>query len=161
MGIGVSSGGDDKALEAVKVAVSSPLLETTINGATDVIINFSGDVTLNDVEDAVSYVQDLTGADTNIIFGTTYDSGSADTVKITVIATGIEETRPAGRPGFGRPVSTAKPPMRGVAPGAGTGVIPGIPSGPAPRPAGGAPVPQRVQPRSINIPGFLKNNNVE
>ena len=72
--IGIGAGrGDDKALEAVKQAVASPLLETTIQGASHVIINVSGDISLMDANDAASYVQDLTGEDTNIIFGALYD----------------------------------------------------------------------------------------
>ena len=60
IGIG-NAKGDDKAIEAVKLAVASPLLETTINGATHVIINISGDISLMDANDAASYVQDLAG----------------------------------------------------------------------------------------------------
>lgn len=89
--IGIGFGkGDDKAAEAVKMAVESPLLETTINGATDVIVNVSGDITLADASDAASYVQELAGDDVNIIFGAMYDEASADSCKITVIATGLE-----------------------------------------------------------------------
>ncbi|MCF0186956.1 MAG: cell division protein FtsZ, partial [Bacteroidaceae bacterium] len=61
IGIG-SAKGDEKALEAVKQAVASPLLETSITGATDVIVNICGDVGLNDANEATSYVQDMTGA---------------------------------------------------------------------------------------------------
>ncbi|MGI6006803.1 MAG: cell division protein FtsZ [Ruminococcus sp.] len=90
IGIGESKG-DDKALEAVQQAVASPLLETTINGATDVIVNISGDISLMDANDAVSYVQDLAGEDTNIIFGALYDDTAVDTARITVIATGLND----------------------------------------------------------------------
>ena len=90
--IGIGSGkGDDKASEAVKMAVESPLLETTINGASHVIINVSGDITLTDASDAASYVQDLAGDDVNIIFGAMYDASKSDTCTITVIATGLDE----------------------------------------------------------------------
>ena len=91
VGIG-SATGDDKAIEAVRLAVESPLLETSIVGASDVIINITGDITLFDASDAASYVQDLTGDDTNIIMGAREDKNMADTVKITVIATGLENT---------------------------------------------------------------------
>ena len=85
--IGIGEGkGDDKAMEAVQQAVSSPLLETTIEGASHVIINVSGDISLMDANDAASYVQNLTGEDTNIIFGALYDDKEADYVRITVIA---------------------------------------------------------------------------
>ena len=90
--IGIGTGkGDDKANEAVKMAVESPLLETTISGATHVIINVSGDISLADANDAASYVQELTGDDVNIIFGAMYDENMTDTCNITIIATGIEQ----------------------------------------------------------------------
>ena len=88
IGIGVGKG-EDKAMEAVKMAVESPLLETTIAGATDVIINVSGDISLIDANIAASYVQELTGDNVNIIFGAMYNADDVDTCKITVIATGI------------------------------------------------------------------------
>ena len=84
IGIGEAKG-DDKALEAVQQAVSSPLLETTIEGASHVIINISGDISLMDANDAASYVQNLAGEDANIIFGAMYDDSVADYARITVI----------------------------------------------------------------------------
>ena len=88
--IGIGSGnGDDKALEAVKQAVASPLLETTIQGASHVIINISGDITLMDASDAAEYVQELAGENANIIFGAMYDDSVSDEATITVIATGL------------------------------------------------------------------------
>ena len=96
IGIGEARG-DDKAMEAVQQAVSSPLLETTIKGATHVIINISGDISLMDANDAASYVQELTGEDANIIFGAMYDDSVADYARITVIATGLSDAaQPAG-----------------------------------------------------------------
>ena len=90
--IGIGEGkGDDKALDAVKMAVESPLLETTINGATHVIVNVSGDITLADASDAASYVQELAGDEVNIIFGAMYDASKSDSCTITVIATGLED----------------------------------------------------------------------
>jgi len=88
--IGIGQGrGDDKALEAVKQAVASPLLETTIAGASHVIINVSGDITLMDASDAAEFVQELAGEDANIIFGAMYDDSRTDEAVITVIATGL------------------------------------------------------------------------
>ena len=78
IGIGTARG-DDKALEAVKQAITSPLLETTIAGASHVIINVSGDISLADASDA------------NVIFGAMYDSTNSDEVSITVIATGLQD----------------------------------------------------------------------
>lgn len=90
--IGIGYGkGDDKASEAVKMAVESPLLETTISGATHVIINVSGDITLSDAADAADYVQNLAGDEVNIIFGAMYDEAKSDSCTITVIATGLED----------------------------------------------------------------------
>ncbi len=98
--IGIGTGkGDDKASEAVKMAVESPLLETTISGATHVIINVSGDITLADASDAASYVQELAGDEVNIIFGAMYDESQGDSCRITVIATGLEDaTLPTNKP---------------------------------------------------------------
>ena len=98
--IGIGEGkGDDKASEAVKMAVESPLLETTISGATHVIINVSGDITLADASDAASYVQELAGDNVNIIFGAMYDETKSDSCRITFIATGLEDaTLPTNKP---------------------------------------------------------------
>ena len=90
IGIGEAKG-DDKALEAVQQAVSSPLLETTIQGASHVIINISGDISLMDANDAASYVQNLAGESANIIFGAMYDDTVTDSCRITVIATGLDD----------------------------------------------------------------------
>ncbi len=90
--IGIGFGkGEEKAIEAVKQAVESPLLETTINGAQNVIINLSGDITMEDVGGASDYVDSLAGDDTNVIFGAKEDKSQADVVTITVIATGLED----------------------------------------------------------------------
>ncbi|WP_394522473.1 cell division protein FtsZ [Lacrimispora sp. JR3] len=89
IGIGHAKG-DEKALEAVKQAVSSPLLETTIEGASHVIINISGDISLIEANEAASYVQEMAGDDANIIFGAMYDENAQDEASITVIATGLD-----------------------------------------------------------------------
>ena len=90
IGIGTGSG-DDKCVEAVKEAISSPLLETTIEGASQVIINISGDVGLQEANDAAMYIEELTGENTNIIFGVMFPEAEDDSVKFTVIATGLED----------------------------------------------------------------------
>ena len=88
--IGIGAGRvDDKALEAVKEAVASPLLETTSQGASNVIVNVSGDITLMDASDAADYVQELAGEGASIIFGAMYDDTKSDECTITVIATGL------------------------------------------------------------------------
>ena len=91
VGIGTASG-DDKCSEAMKIAVSSPLLETTINGASHVLINISGDVSLIEANEAVEYVREMADPNANIIFGTAYHETAEDTVTITVIATGVKNS---------------------------------------------------------------------
>ena len=90
IGIGYGSG-DDKCMEAVKQATTSPLLETNIEGATHVILHIAGAVSLIEVNEAATYVQELAGEEANIIFGAIYDESSPDQCRITVIATGLEE----------------------------------------------------------------------
>lgn len=109
IGIGTARG-DDKALEAVKQAITSPLLETTIAGASHVIINVSGDISLIDANEAASYVQEQVGEEANVIFGAMYDAGNSDEVSITVIATGLQENGSKGgfssfRPAAGKTAS--------------------------------------------------------
>lgn len=94
--IGIGKGkGDDKAIDAVKMAVTSPLLETTIEGATHVIINVSGDISLMEANEAASFVQELAGDEANIIFGAMFDENLKDEATITVIATGLENQEAA------------------------------------------------------------------
>jgi cell division protein FtsZ len=93
--IGIGYGkGEDKAADAIKMAVESPLLETTLSGATDVILNISGDISIFDANDAASYVQEIAGEDINVIFGAMYNEDMSDSCTVTVIATGIVETPP-------------------------------------------------------------------
>ena len=89
IGIGAAKG-DDKAIEAVKTAVTSPLLETTIQGASHIIFNISGDISLIEANEAASYVQELAGEEANIIFGAMFDDTKQDEATITVIATGLD-----------------------------------------------------------------------
>ena len=92
IGIGVGNG-EDKAITAIKNAMESPLLETTVSGATDIIVNLSGDIGIQETSEAVSYLTDIAGDNVNIIFGTV-DGNVADEVSITIIATGINSGRP-------------------------------------------------------------------
>jgi cell division protein FtsZ len=109
IGIGVGKG-DDKCVEAVKAAITSPLLETTIDGATHVIINISGEISLIEANEAASYVQELAGESANIIFGAMYDDTNADTVTITVIATGLQGQENAGKvAGLGNGFNSSRP----------------------------------------------------
>ncbi len=95
MGVGYAIG-KGKAEEAARMAVSSPLLETSINGARGVLINITGsdDMGLEDVEAAANLVQEAAHPDANIIFGTTFDNTLEDQIRVTVIATGFEEPKP-------------------------------------------------------------------
>ncbi len=92
IGIGVGSG-EDKAITAIKNAMESPLLETTVSGATDIIVNLSGDIGIQETSEAVSYLTEVAGDNVNIIFGTV-DGNAPDEVSITIIATGINSGRP-------------------------------------------------------------------
>lgn len=92
MGIGHAIG-KGKAEEAAKMAVASPLMETSINGAHGVLINITGseDMSLDDVEAAANLVQEAAHPDANIIFGATFDESMEDEIRVTVIATGFED----------------------------------------------------------------------
>lgn len=90
MGIGRSKG-ENRIIESVRQAVSSPLLETTIEGAKSVILNVTGgkDLMLSEISEAAELVQGIIDPSANIIFGSTIDDSMVDEVKITVIATGF------------------------------------------------------------------------
>lgn len=168
--IGIGEGkGDDKAMEAVKMAVESPLLETTISGASHVIINISGDITLADASDAASYVQELAGDDVNIIFGAMYDEAKSDSCTITVIATGLEDkansavqSRLGGGAAFRQPASHMTPTsLKGLQPTA--PATPATQGGQAPRPVQSVPgihkptdIRSSVEEKSLKIPDFLQ-----
>lgn len=180
IGIGMAKG-DEKAIEAVKLAVASPLLETTITGASHVIINISGDISLMDANDAASYVQDLAGENANIIFGAKYDDTRADEATITVIATGLEEAGAQTSkimPGlkYQQPVTTAPRPAvtpssmlnRPVTPASAAPVTPSytttqqsVPVTPVAPTYTGIQRPKRpesnVPEKDIKIPEFLKS----
>jgi len=92
MGVGHAAG-KGKAEDAAKMAVASPLMETSINGARGVLINITGseDMDLEDVETAANLVQEAAHPDANIIFGATFDESMQDEIRVTVIATGFED----------------------------------------------------------------------
>ena len=93
MGVGRAAG-KGKAEEAARAAIASPLMETSINGAHGVLINITGsaDIGLDDVEAAASLVQESAHPDANIIFGATFDDSMEDQIRVTVIATGFEDS---------------------------------------------------------------------
>ena len=83
--------GDNKAVDAIKQAMDSPLLETTVSGASDIIVNFSGNVGIVEAYDAITFLTEQAGDEANIIFGTVDNDQAGEDVSITIIATGLEE----------------------------------------------------------------------
>lgn len=94
MGIG-SGVGDNRAQMAARAAISSPLLDVSIEGAKGILFNITGgsDMTMTEVDEAAKIVAEAADADANIIFGATIDEKLVDQMRITVIATGFDETR--------------------------------------------------------------------
>jgi cell division protein FtsZ len=187
--IGIGMGiGDDKCIDAVKQAITSPLLETTIQGASHVIINISGDISLIEANEAATLVQELAGDTANIIFGAMFDDVNPDTATITVIATGLDARskdmvktpdflrQPHNTGGFGntmsRPVS--KPEFNMSRPSYTTGTTynstPQTTSQPSSSPyhtdpnrrpisqPAKAPTNTNTDPSGIKIPEFLQKN---
>ncbi len=114
MGVGTAVG-KGKAEEAARIAVSSPLMETSIDGARGVLINITGsaDMGLEDVEAAATLVQEAAHPDANIIFGATFDDSMDDTIRVTVIATGFDDKNSKPEPA---PVAQAAPAAQPVQP---------------------------------------------
>ncbi len=91
IGIGRESSGDDKAVKAAIHAISSPILEASIKGAKNAIINISGgDITLDQANQAVAAIQEAAGSDLNIIFGVSINENLGNDIYVSVIATGLE-----------------------------------------------------------------------
>ena len=148
MGVGHAAG-KGKAEDAARLAVASPLMETSINGARGVLINITGseDMDLEDVETAANLVQEAAHPDANIIFGATFDDSLQDEIRVTVIATGFEES-PAGADnasaaassvstgGTVRPISVKERPQ-------------GLFTGAAEKAAAAAPAPSPVAPHPM------------
>ena len=148
IGIGEASG-DEKAAEAVQAAVTSPLLETTIEGAKNVIINITGDVSLFEANEAASYVQELAGENANIIFGVRYEDTYPDECSITVMATGIgDPDNGKAQKSFGFNKPAAKKPF---ASSFNAGTQSAAPQAEAKEEAPG------VEEKAIKIPDFLQN----
>ncbi len=103
MGIGAGSG-DNRAQTAAKNAISCPLLEeTSIEGATGVLVNITGDLdmTLYEVREAMDIIYEATSQNANVIFGLVYDEQLEDEIRVTVIATGFDHTRQGARRSVG------------------------------------------------------------
>ncbi|MBJ8326009.1 cell division protein FtsZ [Streptococcus pacificus] len=94
MGIGIGSG-EERIVEAARKAIYSPLLETTIDGAEDVIVNVTGglDMTLTEAEEASEIVSQAAGQGVNIWLGTSIDDTMADEIRVTVVATGVRQDK--------------------------------------------------------------------
>ncbi|MDT5042881.1 MAG: cell division protein FtsZ [Actinoplanes sp.] len=150
MGIG-SARGDNRAVEAAEKAISSPLLEQSMDGARGVLLSIAGgsDLGLFEINDAAQLVTDAAHPDANIIFGAVIDDALGDEVRVTVIAAGFDGGTPSYKPAEpGRKVvSQAAPPtVTSTAP------LP-VSSTPAP------PPPRRVLFDDVDVPDFLKNGS--
>ena len=124
IGIG-SASGENKAVDAIKEAMDSPLLETTVSGATDIIVNFSGNIGIVEAYDAVTYLTEQAGDGVNIIFGTVDNDNMGEDISITIIATGLERSgesdvtsRYAGTASPMGTMTTPKPSVTTAAPAA-------------------------------------------
>lgn len=159
MGIGVASG-DTRAVDAAQQAISSRLLESSIDGATRVLLSIAGskDLGIQEINDAADLVANAVDPEANIIFGTVVDESLGDQVRITVIATGFtdanvnkqDELFSAGR-ASGKPAATpATTAASTAAPAAG--------SAPATRNIGGTELPNFGNDQ-FELPDFLKRGN--
>jgi cell division protein FtsZ len=152
MGIG-SARGDNRAVEAAEVAISSPLLEQSMDGARGVLLSIAGgsDLGLFEIHDAAQLVTDAAHPDANIIFGAVIDDALGDEVRVTVIAAGFD----GGTPSY----KAAEPPRKAspaqpqpAAPHGSPSVVPSTP--PAPTQS-----PRRVLFDDVDVPDFLKNGS--
>ena len=136
MGVGHAAG-KGKAEEAARMAVASPLMETSINGAHGVLINITGseDMDLEDVETAASLVQEAAHPDANIIFGATFDDSLDDEIRVTVIATGFEEGGAAAQAAPAAAAAQAAPRAQGLFTGAAEKAAAAAPAAPTAEPA--------------------------
>lgn len=109
MGIGIGSG-EERIIEAARKAIYSPLLETTIDGAEDVIVNVTGglDMTLTEAEEASEIVSQAAGSGVNIWLGTSIDDSMKDEIRVTVVATGVGKDRVEAAGHFRQPRSFAQ-----------------------------------------------------
>ena len=116
MAIGEGNG-DGRALQAAQAAITSPLLDTSIDGARGVLMNITGglDLTLMEVHEAAQAIRELVDEEANIIFGTVVVPNAKPEVKITLIATGVQTgTGAVRRPPIGPPLPSSTDPSRGL-----------------------------------------------
>ena len=109
MGIGVGEG-ESRAVDAAKMAINSPLLETSIDGAKGILLNISGssDLSIFEVNEAAEIISEAADPDANIIFGSVIDESLGDKVQITVVATGFNSSAKSV-PEFGKTTTTSRP----------------------------------------------------
>ena len=124
MGIGEGTG-ENRAADAAKMAINSPLLETAIDGAKGILLNISGssDLGIFEVNEAAQIISDAADPDANIIFGSVIDESLGDKVQVTVVATGFGNNAKSV-PEFGKTTTAARPATNTSAPTSG---IPDIP----------------------------------
>ena len=124
MGIGVATG-ENRAADAAKMAINSPLLETSIDGAKGILLNISGSANLSlfEINEAAEIISDAADPDANIIFGSVIDESLGDSVQVTVVATGFNSSTKKV-PEFGKTTTAARPATNTSAPTSG---IPDIP----------------------------------
>ncbi len=137
MGVGHAAG-KGKAEEAARMAVASPLMETSINGARGVLINITGseDMGLDDIESAASLVQEAAHPEANIIFGASFDPSMEDEIRVTVIATGFDENAAAVAPAAGAAAAPVRPVPVGSKPqGLFSGAVEKAAAAPTPAPS--------------------------
>ncbi len=153
MGIGTGVG-ENRAATAARTAIASPLLEISIEGAKGVLFNITGgsDLTMAEVDEAAKQIAAAVDPDANIIFGATIDESLVDQIRITVIATGFDETKRRLRELSGRPSVTAvgQPTLTRPL----TTVVP-VPLATAPFPEGDLP-PEEDE---FDIPAFLRQRS--
>lgn len=146
MGIGTGIG-DNRAQQAARGAIASPLLEVSIDGAKGVIFNVTGgpDMTMSEVDEAANIITQAADADANIIFGANVDEALTDQIKITVIATGFDEERRRLAAMVGKPARPTPP----------TGIVSEFPE------EGGKPPAKEEEEREIEIPSEELGEEIE
>ena len=98
MGVGLAKG-ENRAVTAAKAAISSPLLELSIEGARGILLNISGsNLTLLEAQEAADFIYESAGTDADIMFGAFDEDNGSDEIKITIIATGFHQPQPAEQP---------------------------------------------------------------
>ncbi len=97
LGIGTVKS-DESILDAVKQAIDSPLLDTDISSATNILLNTSGKINLSALDEAVSYIREITNPAVKILWGTVKNRNADDEITVTLIATGLSDTEPKARP---------------------------------------------------------------